>query len=75
MVTVLELREALKEYPDNMIVTLSGDAEGNILKTLNGYGLQWMKNTEDYELEAIAEEDLEDYRSWGDNPVQVLEVW
>ena len=75
-VTVGELIEKLLTLDPTLIVTLSGDPEGNRLRTIYGVGLQWYEKFEgDNEwLEGVADEDVgTEYNE--DDLIRVAEIW
>lgn len=71
MVTVREFIEMLQEFPLDTPLILSTDAEGNELRMVNGVGTRYVEELEHRYMEAIDEEELEEYDSW----VLTTEVW
>ena len=71
MVTVREFIEMLQEFPPDTPLILSTDAEGNELRMVNGVGARYVEALEHRFMEAIDEEELDDYDSW----VLTTEVW
>jgi len=70
MLTVGELKEALEDFPDSMEIIISPDDEGNNLHKANGIGPRYVETLRQYYVDAIAEEDAEEYGG-----ELTLEIW
>lgn len=71
MVKVRDFIEMLKKFPPDTPMILSTDEEGNELRMVNGVGPRYVRELEHRFMEAIDEEELDDYDHW----ILTTEVW
>lgn len=81
--TVKELKQQLKDLPDDALVVLQKDSEGNGFSPLSGVGLpelycpnnDWSGEVNRLEFDIKYYENIEDYESFKSEAVQCIVLW